>query len=206
MRKRLGLFIIGFVLALGAFFLYQYATNATFLPQKAPKGPDVIVSTGDRSQTYEFRKKSTGELKYIITVKSFDAVKDKDGNPIPGQYTVSEPSATFYQKDGRTVNLRADTGNVVLDQLPKAVKTTSSGSSSEGADMDLPPFQVRVGTLSGNVLLTVSAKPYISGDPKPTDGELTVAFDGDVQIFQNQNLITSSAPVHFRSDVLVYDG
>jgi lipopolysaccharide export system protein LptA len=206
MRKRLGLFIIGFVLALGAFFIYQFVTGASLLPQKPLKPDrDVVKTSADRSQTYEFRKKSTGELKYIITAKSADPVKDKDGNVIPGQYKITEPSATFYMKDGRTMSLRADLCNLVLDQLPKTAKTELT-DTSEGQNMDLPPFQVRVGTLSGNVLLTISAKPYVVGDPKPMDGELTVAFDGDVQIFQNQNLITSAAPVHIRSDVLEYDG
>src|SRR5690348_8962845 len=103
MRKRLGLFIVGFVLALGAFFLYQYFANASFLPTKPPKGPDVVVSQADRAQAFEFRNKDTGDLKAIVTFKAATPVKDKDGNPIPGQYKVTEPSGTFYDKSGRTI-------------------------------------------------------------------------------------------------------
>lgn len=206
MRKRLGLFVIGFILALAAFWTYRAVTGVTDLPSRLKRPNDSIISQGTRGHSFEVRRRDTGELLYIIQAKSADPVHDAAGNVLQGQYKVTEPSATFYAKEGRTLHLQAEKCFLILDPLPKTQKVTSSGGSA-GPSVDLPPMQIRLGRMSGNVMLTISAKQNEEGgEVRPQDGKVTVAFDGDVEVFQNQNLLTSPGAVHVRSDVVDFDG
>jgi lipopolysaccharide export system protein LptA len=205
MRKRLGLFVIGFILALSAFWLYRLVTGATEL-KPPPRPPNQYITQSARGHTFEIRDRVTGELQYIIQSKDAKQISDEKGNPLPGHYNVVEPSATVYMKDGRILHLQAGKCFLILDQLPKAPKVTKGGGTP-GPSVDLGVPQVRVARMSDNVMLTISAKPSEDGaELKPQDGKVTVAFDGEVEVFQNQNLLTSPGAVHVRSDIVDFDG
>ena len=79
MRKRISLFIIGSVLAIGAFLLYCYFTDASFLGGKGPPPLHVAIDP-NRGIQVEQRSK-TGELIYLFKAQKYDAPERSPNRP-----------------------------------------------------------------------------------------------------------------------------
>src|ERR1035437_2688030 len=115
MRKRISLLIIGFVLFLGAFLVYQYATNASFLGTKTAPPPKVAVIDPNQPLSLEERLPN-GDLLYVLYAKKAAPMIDPNtGKEMRDQFKLDEPLATYYTPDGRLIYIRADSGTVAMD-------------------------------------------------------------------------------------------
>jgi len=211
MPKRIALFILGVVLAVGAFLLYQNLSGSSLhggagaggKPVAEPKG-----SGGKLENSFEGRD-PTGRLEYLITAaKAPEAMKDDAGNPIAGRFLIDGPVATLYDKTGRTVEIRGDSATVSVDTGPKGsgggVGGTGLGSLGTAGSKGIP---VRTGQLKGNVRLTISAQP--ADDPamplkapkrnKALEGGMRIYFDGPVRLDHSsdlsQEIVTSDGKI-----------
>src|SRR4051794_3426770 len=113
MPKRIALFILGVALAIGAFLLYQNLSGSSLRGGIGPGNKVAPASSADGTKlqnSFEGRDQN-GRLEYLITaVKAPEAMKDDAGNAIPGRYKIEGPVATLYDKTGRTIEIRGDSG------------------------------------------------------------------------------------------------
>jgi hypothetical protein len=212
MQKRFVLLVLGVAMVLGAFLAYQFVSGASTMgrPKKA------VATTGPATtlpMAYESRDEF-GQLEYLITATRAEPIKDTTGNPLPGQFQLIGPIATFYDKTGRTVEVRGDTCRIAFDQT---IRPNSSGSGTlltggpgSGAATTRMLAALRSGQLSGHVRLTISARP--EGAPpvgneeerKFTEGELKIHFDGDLQFDGTQEILTSPGNIYIRSGGVLF--
>src|ERR1700743_2229010 len=117
MGKKIALCIIGAVLVIGAFLAYQYFSGATFSAAKRQ-----VASTQQAEElppTFESRHPN-GDLEGLLSTKTAVPFKDANGNVVPGEYALTEPSGSYYTDDGKIVYIRADNGNVLMDETSAA--------------------------------------------------------------------------------------
>ncbi len=189
MRKRLALFIIGFVLAVGVFLLYQSITGATFLGSKKNAQVAANATQDDRPPTYEQRSPN-GDLMYLLSAKKAQALKDENGRDVPGQYTLDHPVASYYTSDGNLLYIRSDRGTITVNDRGNKGKS-SMGDVFRGAH------------LSGNVVLTLGPRDSYTDtslDLKP--GQYQVKMEKDLDLNYAEGIVTSPGLIHLRS----YDG
>src|SRR5579862_1105944 len=105
MPKRIALFFLGVVLAIGAFLLYQHFTGSSV--GGSPKGKLSVVAPPTTLPMTVEQRNEQGVLEYVITAPgSPEQIKDASGKPIPGQFRLKDPIATFFDRSGRTVEVR----------------------------------------------------------------------------------------------------
>jgi hypothetical protein len=196
MRKRIALFIVSFVVALGAFLLYQALTGAGFLNVRKP-----VVNVGDTGQddhpappTYEQRAPN-GDLLYLLSAQKAAPRKDEGGNLLPGQYDLTEPRATYYTTDGNLLYIRADRGTVTINDHGTTGASSSAGASSGIND------RFRGAHLSGHVVLTYGPRDSFTDTSMAIKaGQLQVQFEQDLDLNYAESLVTSPGRVHLRAD------
>lgn len=193
MGKKIALFILGVVLFIGAFLAYQYFTGASF---SAAKKPALVASTQPEElpPTFESRRPN-GDLEWLLSTKKAVPFKDSNGNVVPGEYALTEPSASYYTDDGKIAYIRADRGNILMDESGVAAANRGGKPEPKG------------GHLSGNVVLTYGPRETFTDnslDRKP--GQLQVRFEKDLDLNYAEQLLTSPGLVHLRSDQLEFDG
>ena len=192
MRKKIALFIIGAVLSIGTFLIYQHLTGATFSSNRKPVPTGGAGLNADRPPTFETRRPN-GDLEQVLSAKKVTPSKDASGNPIPGQYDLTEPNGSYYTDDGKLVFIRSDTGVMSVDE--------SAAGRSGGKPLP------KGGHLSGHVVLTYGPQESFTGtslDLQP--GQLQVRFEQDLDLNYAEQLLTSPGLVHLRSDQLEFDG
>ncbi|MGN6369536.1 MAG: hypothetical protein ACTHN5_14860, partial [Phycisphaerae bacterium] len=195
MRKKIALFIIGAVLSIGAFLIYQHLTGATFSSTRRSTPVGGAESDDERPPTFESRRPN-GDLEYVMSTKKAIPAKDAAGNVIPGQYDLVEPTGTYYTDDGKMVFIRADRGVLSVDE--SAVAAAGKGGSKPAP---------KGGQLSGHVLLTYGPRDSFSGNSTDLQpGQLQVRFEKELDLNYAEQLITSPGVVHLRSDQLEFDG
>lgn len=223
MQKRIALYIIGFALAVGAFFLYRQFSGAGFTGAGRPKPPVATGPAPALPMTFESRNEG-GELEYIVTATQAEQLKDAAGRPLPGQFRLKNPVATMYDKTARTLEIRGDQCFVVVDQGIRP-NTSGSGNLLTGAGPGIDAggagktgnatsrmmSALRFGKLSGNVRLTLS--PINQEAPEPSDAVgkamqsgLRIFFGGDVEFDGDQRTLRSQGPVTIDSDLLWFAG
>ena len=151
MRKKIALFIIGAVLSIGTFLIYQHFTGATFSSTRRPAPSAAGLPNGERPPTFESRRPN-GDLEYVLSTKKATPSKDSNGNAIPGQYDLTEPTGSYYTDDGKLVFIRGDRGVLSVDE-------TASGKSG---GKPLP----KGGHLSGHVVLTYGPRRILFPEPR----------------------------------------
>ena len=192
MRKKIALFIIGAVISIGAFLIYQHLTGATFSSNRKAIPTGGAGLNEDLPPTFESRRPN-GDLEYVLSTKKATPSKDASGNPIPGQYDLTAPTGTYYTDDGKMAFIRGDTGVLSVDE----------SASGRSGGKPLP----KGGHLSGHVVLTYGPRESFSGtslDRQP--GQLQVRFEQDLDLNYAEQLLTSPGLVHLRSDQLEFDG
>ncbi len=200
MSKRIATFVLSLVVVIGIFLTYQWITGTSML--FAPKKPTVTEVKGserDRPVSIEVRR-PTGELEYVLNAARAVQAKNDHGDPIPGQYLLTSPSATYHFADGRIVFIRADAGTLVIDQV-NGLSLTASGAA--GAKKPTP----KGGKLSGHVVLTIGPQESFTDntlDLKP--GQIQARLDKDLEFDYTQRLLTSPGKIHVRSDQIAFDG
>ena len=192
MRKKIALFIIGAVLSIGTFLIYQHLTGATFSSSHRPVATGGALSNEERPPTFESRRPN-GELEYVLSTKKAVPSKDANGNVIQGQYDLTKPTGSYYTDDGKLMYIRADTGVMSVDE-------TAPGKSGS---KPVP----KGGHLSGHVVLTYGPRESFSGTSEELQpGQLQVRFEQDLDLNYAEQLLTSPGLVHLRSDQLEFDG
>jgi hypothetical protein len=190
MLKRIALMILGLLLAGGAFLAYQRLTGANFLARRTPDEITIVPDAADdRPKTYESRR-PTGELEYILSAKKFEPATDPNGNPLPGQFVMTEPAAKYYTSDGRLITMHAKTGTVAIDQSVSGKKTR---------------FIPRGGRLSGDVTITFGPQESdesIAANP----GTISVKLTRDLEFDNVQRVLSSPGEIHVRSSQVAFDG
>jgi len=220
MPKRIALFILGVVIAVGAFLLYQLITGASIGPTVKPRGLAVTESTNSGIDITEM----DGEKPvYEITASgSPEQIKDAAGNPRPGQFRLHQLVATWYDKTGRTLEIRGDTCEIQMAPGTAGagiLKGSGAGSSGPrltgtgagGKDVDITRLHWEdfSGTLRDHVYLTISPLPInprnaTAKDPLPAG--LRIYFDEPLHLDGSQSLLTTTGGIHIRSTVIESDG
>src|SRR5262245_31781643 len=147
MPKRIALFVLGLVLAVVAFLVYQNITGSTMQQNKGKavggRGPATTLHA-----TWEQRDLKGRLQLYVTAAKSPEQVKDDAGNPLPGHFQMEKPHAFFYQ-GGRVIEVMADWCELVVDQAPQAAGAVGSGKKL--SELVSP----RLGRLTGNVRMRI---------------------------------------------------
>ncbi len=203
MLKRIALFILGLALMLGAFLLYQYVSGPDALGGKKPKRG---LTTGPATlpMSYEARD-DNGNLLYVISAsKSPEPIRDENQNPLPGQFLMSNPLATFYDP-GRTIQVRATTCRMIVEQGPKRAGAPGApGGTALPSKLDT--ITVREGMLEGDVRMTIN--PTLDAPPVPNDllaGGLRVYLDGTLHLDGIKEVLTTPGGIHIRSQKIDFD-
>jgi hypothetical protein len=206
MGKKVALFILGVALVLGVFMIYQYLAGPA-VPGK--KAVIKLINPPTTLPLYWEERDPNGVLLYVITAaQSPELLRDEAGNPLPGQFRIEKPLATFYHRSGRIIQISADLGRAVIDQGPKGAGGLPGIGGKGGGRLTL-----RGGELEGHVRMTVTAKP---GAPAPGDaagaranplaGGFRVYCDDILELDGTQEVLTTKGVVHVRSDSLDFDG
>ncbi|MCL2639903.1 MAG: hypothetical protein FWD53_03565, partial [Phycisphaerales bacterium] len=191
MRKKISLLIVGMALFLGAFLLYQYATDAKVDGgQRTPPGGGMVLGEVDDEGKLSVQKRDEkGNLLYDFTATEAIQIKGADGKAIPGHYEVTQPLAKYYLNDGRLVALlRADHGTLAIDMASKR-KGEAFG-----------------GKLSGNVRLMLSPVDMPIEDDGPKAGQVEIRLDKDLEMSMADSVLSSFGGVHVRSEEVSFDG
>lgn len=198
MPKRIALFVLGLVLAIGAFLGYQYVTGSSILGTRKRLPASTIPTTQDGRLSLEMRHPN-GDPEYEVRASKAAPTTNPAGPPgavIPGQYTLTAPSATYYLSDGRLIVVRADRGTLSVDTIGAA-----------GFSGKAPKIIPRGGKLSGNVILTFGPKESFADsslDLKP--GQTQVRLDDDLELNHSDRVLTSPGDIHIRSEQVSFDG
>ena len=225
MPKRIALFILGLVIALAAFKLYQRVSGSSYAAH--PKGVRVFPTSTQPAETPSYESRDAeGRLEFLITCESFEQLKGPNGEVLQEQVALKKPVGTFFDKSGRTMEIRADTCRAVIDQGFKgsgggSILTTGAGgekgaTGAGGGGKDKKGGRaaqpLRLGQLSGHVRLLISALPEDAAKPI-TDPALlarkagvAVFFDDDLEVDGSQDILSSPGKVHLRSEIADFDG
>ena len=218
MPKRIALFILGVAIAVGAFLLYQLITGASIGPTVKPRGLAVTVPSDTGIDITEM----DGEKPvYEITAAgSPEQIKDEHGNPRPGQFRLHQLVGTWYDKSGRTLEVRGDSCEIQMAPGTAGAGVLRSGSSpgarmngigagGQNVDMSRLHWEDFSGTLTGHVYLTISPLPA-SGRNSTTKDQLPLGlriyFDEPLHLDGSQSLLTTAGGIHIRSSVIESDG
>ncbi len=226
MPKRIALFILGLVMALGAFWLYQLVTGQSIGPAVKPRAIAIPVSDNSTLQITERNK--DGTLIYAISAaRSPDQLKDAAGVPLPGQFRLDHPIATWYDKSGRTLEIRGDSCDIHIapgagtgNGRPGEAKTGTvnpntkvSGLGPEGKDVDFSKLHLEdfSATLQDHVYLTISPPDHALGSaastkPEALAGGMRIYFDGPLHLDGSQSLLSTAGGIHIRSDLIELNG
>ncbi|HEY4329453.1 MAG TPA: hypothetical protein VGN88_06935, partial [Phycisphaerae bacterium] len=160
MPKRIALFVLGMVLAVGAFLLYQYFGGPDLTGGKKPKS---IIKDAPTTLPMTFERRAPdGRLLYVVTAaNSPTPILDENRNPIPGQFTLEKPLATFYDATGRTITISGDTCKATVDQTSKGEAGLTTATKGNPSDR----LNLRLGELSGHVRMVISPRPVAASAP-----------------------------------------
>ena len=176
MRKKILLFSVGVVLAVGGFSAYWALTGATFVMHPPRTRPS--ATTSDQPDVYEVRDEKTGQLQYVLIAKHANMVQ-------PGRYLLDHPSATYYLRDNQLAVLTADSGTMNIEQVGGIkAKPVPKG-----------------GTLSGHVTLTIgTAESFATGNTALQPGQVQATLEQDLDFDYARREISSPGRIHVISD------
>ncbi|HVS72145.1 MAG TPA: hypothetical protein VHQ47_12895 [Phycisphaerae bacterium] len=194
MLKRVALFVIGLMVAVGALLLYEYFSGASINGNRVESdaGP-TAAPRGDQPFEYEGRRPENADLEYVLTAKKFKQATKEDGTPIPGEFLLTEPSARYYTTDGRLVTIRSDSGVVFVD-------TVASGPGGTRTK-----FMPRGGRLSGHVLLTFGPQDADT-NPASAASTIKVKLSKDLEFDNVARTLHSAGDINVRSNQVAFDG
>ncbi len=209
MPKRIALFILGVFLAVGAFLLYQYVSGPDPSTGKKAK---LVVGTAPTTLPMVFESRDANmQLEYVITAaESPLPVLDSQKNPIPGQFILKQPLATFYGKNGRIMQVSADLCQASVEQGAKGTPglgALSGGTGTAGTQSAKlnERMTLRSGLLRGHVRMTITPERDASPNDFSSVG-LRAYFDEELVLDGIQEILTTTGPIHIRSDRLDFDG
>jgi hypothetical protein len=203
MRKRIALFVVGFVVALGIFLLYQALTGAGFLnPHKPVAIADQDLKHENHPPTYEQRAPN-GDLLYLLSAQKAEPMKDEGGTVLPGQYALTQPRATYYTTDGNLLYIRADNGTVTINDRGMTGGPGGGGAGTSGGSGSSSGINdhFRGAHLSGHVVLTYGPRDSFTDTSMDIKtGQFQVQFEKDLDLNYAESLVTSPGLVHLRAD------
>ncbi len=189
MPKRIILFILGLVIAIGAFWLYQTLTGTTFFTPKAVLRP--TTRSSEIPPGYESRYPD-GQLEYVVNARKIELVKNANNESTQGQYELTEPTAVYYTTDNQIIKARADRGVFIVDNI--------------GSGTKIKPVP-RGGRLAGNIIITIGpAASFIDGSFDLQPGQIQIRLDKDLEFDYNDRLFTSAGNVQVRNERVEFDG
>ncbi|HVX87194.1 MAG TPA: hypothetical protein VH253_20585 [Phycisphaerae bacterium] len=194
MLKRVALFVIGLMVAVGALLLYEYFSGASINGTRVESHS--TASTGPREDqpfVYEGRRPENADLEYVLTAKKFTAATAADGTTIPGEFLLTEPSARYYTTDGRLVTIRGDSGVVFVD-------TVASGPGGTKTK-----FVPRGGRLSGHVTLTFGPQDADTNAASAAS-TIRVKLAKDLVFDNVARQLQSDGDISVRSNQVAFDG
>ncbi len=209
MPKRIALFILGVVLAVGAFLLYQLFSGSGGGSGNRPKATVTTPST-TLPMTIEERDPD-GRLVYFITAPHApEPIKDAAGNALPGQFRISNPIAQFYEKSGRLIQVEAETCDLAMATLPGAGGGLGGGGGLSILPMAGGKSAMRLdqisGSLYGHARLSIGVKPgIVKGDKDPFANGVRIYFDGPVKLDGASQQLTTDEGLHIRSETIEAD-
>ena len=216
MVKKIALFVLGLALMLGAFLLYQYVSGPDAL---GGKGKGAVRTAPTTLPVTIEQRNEKGELDYVITATSAPTpMRDANGNPLPGQFGLDKPLATFYDRAGggrtRIIQISADTGTAVIERGPKGGSGGLGELIGPNSGKLADTLSVREGKLMGHVRMLISEQgapaPAATrpGDKPSADalaGGLRVYFDGDLHLDGIQEVLTTKDGIHLRGSTIAFD-
>lgn len=177
MKRKVTLLIGSFVTLLLAFLVYHFSTGPVpqnridpnqlaHRPQLIPTMPKPVANIDSEGQGMEFNKiDKDGRLEATVRLPKWNKQED-------GSYLVQEPNFVLYHKGGERTYIRADRGELVIEEM--------------GHNVD-----IRSGKLSGNVRIRldrgVEADPFRT--PMEQRMEQVVRIDTDELNFDNDRLL-----------------
>ncbi|HVT83468.1 MAG TPA: hypothetical protein VHM90_22695, partial [Phycisphaerae bacterium] len=216
MPKRIALFILGVVLAVGAFLIYQLISGPGAPAPKKAKLPVPDGPVQAMPMTIEERD-PTGRLIYLITApKAPEPMKDAAGNVLPGQFHIASPIARFYDKGGRMYQVEADNCDIAVAGLPGGGAAAAGGAggglgalAGHGGKAAIKLDQI-AGSLYGHARMSIGARPAGEKSEKdalkdPFANGVRIYFDGPVKLDGASQQLKSDDFLHIRSDTIEAD-
>lgn len=204
MHKKVLLFVVGLLLAVGAFFIYQWLTGWTFMKGQRPA---LVLTTQDsKGVTYEQWTKDGKAIEYELKAEGFSQARDADGKLIPGQYVLVQPRVTYYMGKRDIIYMRADSGTLRADTVGGG---TPGGMAGGLSSQKMSP---RGGRLHGNVMIAFGPRDSFgewTGDWKLErmgEGQTLIKFEKDIEFNWLDRIVQSPGAVQVRSDRVAFDG
>ncbi len=150
-----------------------------------PVHPIPVFTTKGMAHLVVEVRSSKGVLEYVLRARQ--ALPKGDG-----RYLLTEPSMQFFSADHQSTIIASDMGDVYVDQVGGAMSSH---------------VYPRKGKLFGHPTITIGpVKSFIHGVRKRQPGQMQIRFSRPLSFNYQQGIITSSGPIHLRSDQADFDG